>query len=226
MAGLIASCAGQRNSVIIIPPDPSHDNVLDQADSRESWQIIESQNGMGDEALPAWVRFYLDDNIRYIESLDEYRSKYMFVGESRGENFTALQQWANGFVPALDFPRLVVQRVEQRFVGAASLYPDDEYGEYFASMIKEVSDAEYSGVVREQVFWIKKKISSVIGEDTETPQIVDSNRYEFLVLISSDRELLQSKIREIMAGIRTTVPPTREQAAAVNRINRTFFEGF
>jgi len=224
LAVVLAACAGQKNTVIFTP-EPVQETQK-QEETPESWEIVESQNGASDARLPVWVRLYLDNNVRELETLDAYSGRYMFVGESRGENFNALQQWANNFAIEHDFPRLIVQRVEQRFFNSASLYPDDEYGEYFASMIREVSDAEYSGIAKEQSFWIKKKITIISGEDTETPQVTYSERYEFLVLVSVNRELLQRKIREIMAGIKTAVPPTREQAAAISRVNRTFFEGF
>jgi hypothetical protein len=52
------------------------------------------------------------------------------------------------------------------------------------------------------------------------------DRYEFFVLISVDKETLQKQIQEIMTNIKTKVPPTRDQAAAITKIKNTFFEGF
>jgi len=221
----IAACTAQQAKVIIIP-NHEHNKLQEQADEPEIWEIIETQDGIGEAGIPAWVRLYLDGKVREIESLDAYSGKYVFIGENRGESYIALQQWANNFAIAQDIPRLIVPRVEQRFIASATLYPDDEYGEYFANTIKKVSDEEYSGVDKEQVFWIKKKIFIHDEEYPEEPQINEFERYEFYILISIDKQMLQGKIRGIMTGIKTNTTPTRNQAAAIQKINRTFFEGF
>jgi len=218
---LFTACTSQRS--IRFVPDPVQNEQQGQTGSSNPWQIIESQDGYGENGLPAWVRSYLDKGVRGIEALDDYQGKYVFVGKNRGDNFNALQQWAKGFTVAQDLPRLIVQRVEQRFVAAAALYPDDEYGEYFAHMIKKVSDEEYSGAVKENTFWAKQRKIIV---DPETEESIVTERYEFLVMLSIDREAFQTQIRNIMAGIKTNIPPTRDQAAAVSKIRLAFFEGF
>jgi len=223
---LLTACAGQKK--IIFRPDPIQDQPQERNDPAETWQIIESQGGSGESGIPPWVRFYLNGDIRDIESLDTYSGKYVFVGENRGDNFSGLQQWANGFSIAQDLPRLIAQRVERRLTDSAALYPDDEYGGYFANMIKKAADGEYAGCVREQTFWVKKKVTQRIdGEDPETPpEYIVFDRYEFFILISIDKEVLQQKIQGMMASIKTSESPTREQAAAVKKINQTFFENF
>jgi len=154
----------------------------------------------------------------------------VFVGENRGNNINVLQQWADGFSTAQDMPRLIVQRVEKRLVASASLYPDDEYGEYFAYLIKKVSDGEYQGADKEQIFWIKQKKIPGSGNNDENaeapPANDDPERYEIYVLITMDKESLQKTIRKIMADIKTNTSPTRQQRAAISNINQTFFEGF
>jgi len=231
-AFLLTACTSlsQRGKVIFIP-DSEQDNQQEQPGLSKSWQIIESQSGSGENGIPAWARGYFDKGVQGIETLDTYLDKYVFVGRNRGDNFNALQQWANGFTVAQDLPRLIVQRVERRFVAAATLYPDDEYGEYFAHMIKRVSDEEYPGAVKEHIFWTKqKKIPT--EEETETenadsePENVVVERYEFLILISIEKEAFQTQMNTIMADIKTTIAPTRDQTAAINKIRLSFFEGF
>ena len=224
---LFTACAG-RNNKIIFRPDLIQDQPQERNDPAETWQIIESQGGSGESGIPSWVRLYLNGDIRGIESLDTYSGKYVFVGENRGDNFSGLQQWASGFSIAQDLPRLIAQRVESRLTDPAALYPDDEYGGYFANMIKKAADGEYAGCVREQTFWVKKKVTQRIdGEDPETPpEYIVFDRYEFFILISIDKEVLQQKIQGMMASIKTSESPTREQAAAVKKINQTFFENF
>ena len=233
-AFLFTACTLQKGKIIFIP-DPAQNAQQEQIGSSDSWQIIESQSGPGEGGLPAWVRSYLDRGVRGIEALDAYRSKYVFIGKNRGDNFNALQQWAKSFTVAQDLPRLIVQRVERRLVAAAALYPDDEYGEYFAYMIKRVSDEEYLEAVKESVFWTKQRRIPVEAEneensDSETPPenivVEHADSYEFLILFSIDREVFQTQINNIMADIKTNIAPTKDQTAAINKIRLTFFEGF
>ena len=236
-ASLLFACAGQKG--IIFLPDPALDRQ-ELIDPLESWQIIESQNGSGETGIPEWVRRYYNKEIYGaafwgIESLDQYSGKYIFTGENRGENYNALLQWANGFTAEHDLPRLVAARVERRLVSSASLYPDDEYGQFFENLIKKVSDGEYPGAVKEQTFWVKRKMIPTNAESPdgeipagdEQPQTdAITERYEFLVLISINREALQKQLQEIMAGIKTIITPTRDQTAKINKVQQTFFEGF
>jgi len=223
------ACTTKKEAVLFIP-DPVQDKLQEQAGLSESWEIINSQNGSPQNGIPAWLRGYLDRGIQGIESLDTYSGKYVFVGENRGNNINVLQQWADGFTTAQDLPRLIVQRVERRLVAPAALYPDDEYGEYFAYLIKRVSDGEYPGADKEQIFWIKqKKIPGSEGNTdyAEAPPANDElERYEIFVLITVERESLQIAIQKIMANIKTNTAPTRQQRAAISNINQTFFEGF
>jgi len=232
LAILFTACAAPQSKVIFLP-DSVQDNVQEQPGLSVSWEIIESQGGSGEAGIPVWLRSYLDGGVRGIESLEAYNGKYVFVGKNRGDNFNALQQWAQGFTAAQDLPRLIGQRVEQRLVNSAALYPDDEYGEYFSSMIKKVSDGEYPAAVKEQIFWVKqKRIPGSGGEDEDgfeidtPPEDTDLERYEFLILLSMDKEILQTTIQNIMANIKTGAAPTKEQTAAISKIRQNFFEGF
>jgi len=228
-AFLFTACTLQKGKVVFIP-DPAQNNQPEQNGTSESWQIIETQSGPGENGIPAWVRGYLDQGVRGIETLDAYRSKYVFIGKNWGDNFNALQQWANGFTVAQDLPRLIVQRVERRFVASAALYPDDEYGEYFAYIIKRVSDEEYPGAVKEYVFWTKQSRIPSEAETEEEAVAAEhaeyADRYEFLILFSIDRDTFQAQMQDMMADIKTATTPTRDQTTAISKIRLTFFEGF
>ena len=217
---------------VIFIPDPEQKNQQEQVGLSGSWQIIESQSGSGEDTLPAWVRSYYDGGSRSVEALETYRGKYLFIGRNRGNNFNALQQWANNFTVEQDLPRLIVQRVERRLVSSATFYPDDEYGEFFSYMIKKVSDEEYPEAVKDSFFWTKQRGTQAAAETEENadpempPESVVVERYEFLILISIDREAFQTQINNIMADIKTATAPTRNQTAAIDKIRLTFFEGF
>jgi hypothetical protein len=227
LAILLSACVFKKNIVFI--PDPADANSQEQI-GFDYHQIIESENGPGESGLPTWVRSYIDLGVRGIESLDAYRGKYAFVGKNRGENFNVLRQWAEGFTATQDLPRLITQRTERRLVAAAVLYPDDEYGEYFESFIKKMSDEEYPDALKEQTFWLKQKVKAVSEEAVDDDDLPKENvyyeRYEFFVLMSIDRETLKKQIEETMADVRTKSTPTRNQSQAIAKIRQTFFEGF
>ena len=225
---LLAACAGQKDRIILRPE--GQEKPFEQTGPQETWQIIESQNGPPENGIPEWVNLYLDtkDGITRLEALNQYSGRYIFIGESRGSNFNALEQWAKNYSPAQDFPRLLAQRVENRLVSSSTLYPDDEYGEYFETLIKIVSNEEYQAD-KGEAFWIKqKKIPGNEDEENfeEAVTVSDTERYKFFILLSIDRDTLQEQLLRLMTGIRTEKPPTREQASAINRIQASFFEGF
>ena len=227
-AFLFTACISQKDKILFIP-DPSQNVQQEQPGLSKSWEILESQNGSGDEGFPAWVRSYYDEGAGKIETLDSWRDKYVFIGKNRGDNFQILRQWTDNFTVEQDLPRLIVQRVERRLVAAATLYPDDEYGEYFALMIKRVSDEEYPDAVKEDVFWTKQRRIPDENENADTeepPEDVVIEHYEYLILISIDRMVFQTQIQNIMADIKTPTSPTRDQTAAINNIRLVFFEGF
>jgi len=224
---LFPTCGGKKN--IILKPDPIRD-MFEHSGPKEIWELIETQNGPLEKAIPEWVSLYLNESISGTKSLEENNNKYFFIVANHGIILTALKHWANGFSEEWDFPGLLVQRVEQRLVSTASLYPDDEYGEFFENMIKQVSDGDYPGVVKEQIFWIKQKQIPPDDEDEDNPPELSSyfipERYKIFLLLSIDKEALQKQIRQIMSEIRTQRSQTRDHTAAINRIRNTFFEGF
>jgi len=221
---LFAACTGQQEKVIF-HPDTSN-NPQKQAGPSDSWDIIKTQNGpvsggdRGSGNIPEWVRLHIGNETNEIEALERFDGKYVFIGENGGNNFNALQQWATGFTVEQDLPRLVTLRAERRLIAAASLYPDDEYGEYFAFLIRDISNGDYSSAVKEQTFWLLRNVKS------QDADVEVNERYEFFILVSIDRETLQKQIQKIIANIKTKVPPTRDQASAIARIKTNFFEGF
>ena len=223
---LFTACVGQDKKIIFRPDTAI--NPLEPSRIFDSWEIIKTQNSQS-RSIPDWVRCHIDNDINEVEASDSFSGKYIFIGENGGSNFNALQQWANGFTVEQDLPRLVTKRAERRLVSSASLYPDDEYGEFFEFFIREVSNGEYLKAAKEQSFWLKRKITTSSAEtddDTESNSAVVVERYAFLVLVSIDKETLQKQIQGIMTGIKTKTPPTRDQASAIAKIKNNFFEGF
>ena len=228
---VFSACTGQTPQRIIVPRDPVGARFQQWIDPLETWQIVESQNGMGETDLPRWVRYFYTGRTGMIEDMERFNGRYVFIGINQGSNLNALRQWAKNFSPEQDLARLIVHRVERRFVVEASLYPDDEYGDYFMRVIRKVSNEDFPDAVKEEMFWVRREMVSHgdTGDwyEGEAPQEgIVSERFEYLVLVSIDIETLQSRIRQIMESARISVSPTREQAAAISNIQQTFFEGF
>ncbi|MDR2159916.1 MAG: hypothetical protein LBP23_07610 [Treponema sp.] len=213
---IFSACAGDLPK-IIIPPDQTETAGLQR---EHEGAILSHQNtGRGSE-VPEWVSRFLDRGSRGVEELEGYEDAYVFVGVSRGVNFKALGHWAEGFSAAQDFPRLAALRIEARLIKAASLYPDDEYGEFFEALVKKASDAEYAGAVKEASFWLLRRYQ----QDDEDAPVREG--YEFFVLMRIEKGEFQAQVEALMADTNTDKPPTREQAAAINRIKETFFDDF
>ena len=221
---VFGGCASQEKK-IVFRPEP----VPEEADVVESGKLIESQRGAPSVALPEWVSRYLGgrspgEGLRQVEYLNAYRNAYVFIGKNRGTNLNALRQWAAEFTVAQDFPRLAAVRIEKRLLATAALYPDDEYGEFFEALIKKSSDAEYPEAKKGESFWVKWQVSAAESAETENPVVREL--YELFIIISIDKNALQTRVRDLLSNTRTTVPPTRDQAASISRIQQHFFEEF
>jgi hypothetical protein len=212
---IVSACAGEPPKIIIRPED--QETSYNQRET-ERYELINHQDGAAGKDIPPWVRLFLDQGTGAVEALEAFENRYVFIGTNRGSNFKALTHWAEGFTAAQDFPRLAAVRIEQRLTRAASLYPDDEYGEFFETLVKNASDAEYAGAVKEASFWVFRRLY-------EDP-LPGREQYDFFVLVTIEKDLFQAQARELLNNVTTTVPPSRDQAAAINRVKETFFEDF
>ena len=220
---LFSSCLGQRRNFI-----PVADlSVFDNQKKIEISNIIETKDRASAESMPEWLLSFAEGGNRAVEQLNAYRDKYVFVGVNEGTNFIILNKWTENFTAAQDFAILAAIRIEERMIAGASLYPDDEYGLFFETLIKIAYSTEYPDAVKEETYWFKKGI--------------DQEIYKFFIMITIDKITMQSIIRGMMAqaysivsprNLGTKVPGTKvprpqgSQAASVSRIRQTFFEGF
>jgi hypothetical protein len=170
--------------------------------------------------VPDWVTLYIDRGIAGVEALDAFKDKYVFVGEDTGTNLNALRQWSTGFTVAQEMGRMVSTRVQAKFVGAAAGSPDAEYGRYFEDVVKNVSDATFSGARKENDFWLLKRYFRADGKT------VDRETYDFYVLVTIDKADLEKQINDLLNGVARDAPLTQEQQTAVDRVKEAFYEGF
>jgi hypothetical protein len=127
--------------------------------------------------------------------------------------------WANNFTPARDITNLAAQRIERRMISSSVLYPDNEYGFFFETMIKNAYRTAYPRAVKEDVFWIK-----IIDDDNT--EAVRREIYNFFLLITIDKTIMQDIIVNMMEETNSAVTPTASQNNSINRLRQTFFERF
>jgi hypothetical protein len=211
---ILFSCASQ-NAPNYFPVPDSGISMVDTPGVKIG-NIIETKNGSA-RLIPAWLRSFLDNGIEAVEKLDTYNDKYVFLGINKGENISALNKWVEFYTVMQDFSMLAAARIEKRMYLTASLYPDDEYGAFYEVMIHNAYNAIYSGAEKKDNYWIKIK-----SESAEEP----SENYIFFVLITIEKNLMQSIIRDMITKTAASVTMTAGQVNSVNRLRNTFFEGF
>jgi hypothetical protein len=207
------ACLGEPAKIIIRPETAGPEDS-----PRDEQMILDYQNAAERGKIPEWLTRFLDQGNQGVEELEYYRDFYVFVAENWGTNFKALSHWREGFTAAQDFPRLAAVRIEERLLRTAILYPDDEYGEFFEILVKKASDMVYTGAMKADTFWIKQMYYKENSPGRE--------RYVFFVLVTVKKSELQAQIQTLLTESVPINPPAREQAAAINRVKETFFDGF
>lgn len=211
---LLAGCASKPKGASAQLPAPEY------VEKTETYQVLDHKTKAVGQDVPEWVTRYISEGLIGVEGMSQYQNKYVFIGEDSGTNLNALRQWSTGFTVAQDLSRMVSSRVQSRFAGAVAGSPDDAYGRYFENVVKNSSDATYHGARKETDFWLLKRYFQSDGKT------VDREVYDFYVLVSIDKEILERQIDDILNGIEPDRPPTREQSSAIERVKEAFYQGF
>ena len=217
IAVIFVSCVGQNNTAFTPEPDFSVYHVSENFIEKNN--IIETRDGAGINNIPNWLLAYIDGGIEAVEKLDAYKDKYIFIAVNEGENITVLNKWIENFSENLDFPIIAASRIDKRIISSATLYPDNEYGRFYETMIKYAYSTEYTGAEKEDSYWIK-----IWFERENTWEYAES--YKFFILITINKTSLQPLIRSMMMRAASIVTVTNTQNNAIDRLRQTFFEGF
>jgi len=217
---LLISCSGQQR--ILFRPEPGYNDVI-QNNFISIEDIAETKDGPGNANIPGWLSAFLRGGINAVEEIYIYRNRYCFIGVSEGGNFNALNKWAENYSVIHDFPRMAAVRIERRLISAATLYPDDEYGNFFEIMVKKAFDTEFSDAYLEDSFWIKKN-----AELDESPDEMNKTEdtYNFYVFISVSKTVMTAVIENMITETLAVVAPTRAQNSAIRRLQQNFFLEF
>jgi hypothetical protein len=211
LAVLFMACSSAPRTAPVKAPD--------YVEKTSAYELVDHKAKAVGQEVPDWVTLYISDGIHGVESLPEFQDKYVFVGEDSGSNLNALRQWTSGFTVNQEIARMVSTRVQAKFAGAAAGSPDAEYGRYFEDVVKSVGEASFSGARKENDYWLFKRYFSA------NRKTVDQT-YDFYVLVTIDKPILEQQINNVLNGVRVDQPLTREQETAVDRVKEAFYEGF
>ena len=175
--------------------------------------------------MPEWAERWLEAGISEVEAMYAYQDRFVFISRSEGTNFNALAQWVEWFSPELDFPRLAAARIEARFLSGVS-NPDNVYGAFFEALIRTASDAPWTGAVREDDFWIRRKFYPAEDDIAGEALPLVEEDWNFLILVTIDKTLFASQLAAVFRNVNPSPRLTREQNNATNRVKDRFFDGF
>ncbi|MBN2738480.1 MAG: hypothetical protein JXR70_15980 [Spirochaetales bacterium] len=173
-------------------------------------QIIEHKTSDFGGNVPNWV----DKTALQLEKDPEFNGYYVFIIDQSGKDLNGVKIWATNFVAQDQISRMISNRVQSKFVGAAA-GDSDMLETYMESVVKSVSQAEFSGVRINDEFWIKKRYFDQEGN-------VDYEEYRYLFLITVPKKDINDAIERAFDG---TKPKTEEEKSAMDRVKDAFGEG-
>ena len=216
------SCAVQDNFISYPVPDKS---LFEPKKSIDVKDITETRDNAQNTYLPDWLSGFLNEGIEEAERIESYRDKYLFIASSQGVNFAALSKWADNFTTEQNFPMLAAARIERRMNVSNSVYPDEEYGIFYETLVKNAYGGRYPETVKEDIYWVKTKVIQENGngerEGAALPEV-----YNFFVLISVERTEMQAAVYNLISQAAASSAPSGAQAAAISRLRQNFFNGF
>jgi len=211
---ILFSCAGNKRAAFVPVPDDRYFRREEKTITTRN--ITETKDGRN---LPVWLRAFINGGIEEVEKINSLNGKYVFVGYNEGLNFNALNMWAGNFTAARDTTNLAAERIERRMISSSVLYPDNEYGFFFETMVKSAYKTAYPQAVKEDIFWIKTI-------DSDNTEAVRREVYNFFILITIDKTVMQDIIVNIMDEANSAVTPAAAQKNSINRLRQNFFERF
>ena len=212
-AALFASCSGQPDRLIV-----NQDEATSDAESAMIFTIVDYKNKALGASIPEWVNLWLEGGVHEVEAMNAHKDRYVFISRNEGGSINALNYWKDGFTPQQDFPRMAAARVEARFSHNVPL-PDKEYGAYYETLVRALSDTPWTGALREDDFWMLKRFPPAEdGSESET--------WEFLILLTIGKSQFTSQLNAIFDKIEVEPPPSKDQNAAINRAKASLFDGF
>lgn len=167
---------------------------------------------LGVNLLPVWVETYIYEGITGVEKLKDYQDKYCFVAEEVSGNLNAGLAWAEGANMPQTIARNVSNRVESLFSGAASGNLDSEYNTYFESIIKSITEIDYSGAKEAGEWWVL-----VRRYDTDVRKKY-TDEYRIYLLYTIDKDYLDMQIMNAIEKTAKESEVTADQSVVINNV--------
>ena len=208
------SVLGKVWDTVIAPPElPETPEIIE---TKRPFVITDYKTKSRGGEITPWVSLVLNSGVHEVEVL--YKDRYVFIARNEGNNLAALKLWVDGFSTELDFPRLAAARIEKRFCLGVP-YPDNEYGAFFVTLVRDASDLPWTGAQREDDFWVLKKYAPGDNES-------EKESWEFLIMVTMKKETFTSQLDSVFQNVNPSPAPTKAQRAAAARVRDHFFEGF
>jgi hypothetical protein len=209
-----STCATEHSRYVLTPPV----EVPELIEPPVTFIITDHKNHANGGNIPEWVNSVLEGGVRSIRALEANGDNYIFITRNEGNNFNALGLWVNGFIAEMDFPRLAAARVLLHF-SAGVHFPDETYGAFYETLIRDVSDFHWTGMLKEDDFWIRRKFPA----DEDEPESED---WEFFILVIVGKTHFAAQLDSIFQNINPRPAPTGEQALAARRVIDRIFDEF
>ena len=173
----------------------------------EEWVIVDHKTKDFGGNVPRWVT----KTPMQLQTEDMYKDYFIFIEDQLGKDLDGIKIWATNFSINSNITRMVANRVESRFAGAA-VGDKDMVETYMENVVKSVSAATFSRVVIEDEFWIKKQ-SKKSGEV----------EFRYLFLVTVPRAEIDEAIRRIFSDAdNANKPKTEEEKVARERVREIF----
>ncbi len=173
----------------------------------EEWVIVDHKTKDFGGNVPRWVT----KTPLQLQKEDMYKDYYVLIEDQIGKDLDGIKIWATNFSVNANITRMVGNRVESRFAGAA-VGDKDMLETYMENVVKSVSAATFSRVVIEDEFWIKKQ-SKKSGEI----------EFRYLFLVTVPRTEIDAAIQRIFSDAeKADKPKTEEEKVARERVREIF----
>ena len=191
--------------------EPKKEEPVKVEEKIEEWVVTDHKTKDFGGNVPRWVtRTPLQ-----LQQEDIYKDYYVFIEDQMGKDLDGIKLWATNFSINSNIARMVATRVESKFAGAA-VGDKDMLETYMEQVVKSLSVAEFSRVVIEDEFWIKRQ--SKKSGDIE---------FRYLFLVTVPKSEIESAIERVFGDSAAKVKPkTEEETAARDRVKEAFKEGF
>jgi hypothetical protein len=199
------------------PPRPPQRSV-------PALQIRDYKNRENGAALAPWFRAYLEGGIDAAESLEPYRTSYLFVAVIRSPNLAVITQWVRNFSADQDFSRLAAERIRARMERDLTVSPDTFYGPQYNRILRTIYRTVFWGARKENDSWIFGPTLEV----KEKGGALDPPLYWGFILISIPKESLEIQVNKLLGDLKNVdeKTATRVQTEAFEDLRIHLFEGF